>query len=258
MRTGSTTARTCAYSLAYYWMSTVKVPGVELPDDAMYQVVEAELMKAEDYDRILEQGWPEFYRSFMAERVLKGVPPDRLPSAQAPVDVPAAWAARGIPVLNGGTLSLPFELLCGARSLNSFFVDLVTMPDKVQVVMDAIMPYLVGPVCEDSKASGYPGVWVGGWRSASSMISRPMWERFVWPYFEKAVKEVVDAGLIATLHLDSNWTRDLAYFRSLPKGRCIMFDRRRNGFVQGEGDTRRPYVPDGRRARGQADFRHAG
>jgi uroporphyrinogen-III decarboxylase len=198
------------------------VPGVELPDDAMYQVAESELMKAEDYDRILHQGWPDFYHLFMRERVLNDVPPERLPSAQPSVGVRAAWASQGIPVLSGGTVSLPFELLCGGRSLSRFFVDLMTIPDRVQEVMDAMMPHLVEHTCRKAKTEGYPIVWIGGWRSASNMISLPMWERFVWPYFEKAVNEVVNSGLIALLHLDSDWTRDLAFFRSLPKAKCIL------------------------------------
>jgi hypothetical protein len=210
------------YSLAYGWMSKVKVSGAELPDDVMYQVAETELMKAEDYDRILQQGWPDFYRLFMRERVLNDVPPERLPSAQPFRDVRAAWAAQGIPVLSGGTVSLPFELLCGGRSLNSFFIDLMTLPDKIQEVMDAMMPHLVGHICQKAKTEGYPAVWIGGWRSASNMISPRLWERFVWPYFEKAVNEVVNYGLIALLHLDSDWTRDLAFFRSLPRGKCIL------------------------------------
>jgi uroporphyrinogen-III decarboxylase len=50
---------------------------------------------------------------------------------------------------------------------------------------------------------------VGGWRTAPFMLSPDMWQRFVWPYFKQVVCEVVDAGLIALLHLDSDWTREL-------------------------------------------------
>jgi len=210
------------YNLAYLWMSKVKIPGVDLPDDAMYQVAEAELMTEDDYDRILDEGWPDFYRTFIEKRVFNDVPLERLPSMQAPVDVRARWEFHGIPVLNGGVVSSPFELLCGARSLFKFFQDLLTIPDKIQKVMDAIMPTLVNPICQQAKNLGFLTVWVGGWRSASNMISPKLWERFVWPYLERAVYEVVDSGLIATLHLDSNWTRDLHYFKSLPKYKCIM------------------------------------
>ena len=210
------------YNLCYLWMSKVKVPGIDLPEDAMYQILETELMKPEDYDRILGQGWPEFYRSFMEERVVNDVPRERLPSNQPPIDIRTEWATHGIPVFSGGDVTIPFELLCGARSLNEFFCDLVSIPDKVQQVMDVMMPHLVGPVCKRVRAQGYPGVWVGGWRSASNMISHKMWERFVWPYFERAVNEVVESGLIAICHLDSDWTRDLNHFKTLPKGKCVL------------------------------------
>jgi len=69
---------------------------------------------------------------------------------------------------------------------------------------------------------GYSMIWVGGWRTAPCMISPQMWDRFVWPYFTRIVNEVVDEGLIAILHLDSNWTRELKRFRQLPEKKMIM------------------------------------
>jgi uroporphyrinogen-III decarboxylase len=36
------------------------------------------------------------------------------------------------------------------------------------------------------------------------------------------VTEVVDSGLVALLHLDSDWTRELKRFRELPPGKCIV------------------------------------
>jgi uroporphyrinogen-III decarboxylase len=54
------------------------------------------------------------------------------------------------------------------------------------------------------------------------MLSPDMWQRFVWPYFSSLVREVVDGGLIALLHLDSDWTRELERFRELPRAKCIL------------------------------------
>ncbi len=210
------------YQLSYIWMSKVKVPGVDLPDEDMYQVAETELMTVEDYDLLLAKGWPSFYRSFMTERVLNDVPPERLPAGQSSVDVRSEWAAHGIPVLRDTVVSTPFEYLCGARSLSGFFTDLLTIPDKIEEAMQIIMPHMAPAACRRAKQGGFPAVWVGGWRAAGRLISPRLWERFVWPYFEKLVQEVVDCGLIALLHLDSDWTRDLAYFKSLPKGKCIL------------------------------------
>lgn len=106
--------------------------------------------------------------------------------------------------------------------MSGFFADLLRIPDKIEEVMEAIMPHVVAPVVERAKAEGIPAVWVGGWRSASKLISPAIWNRFAWPYLERAVHEVVDSGLVALLHLDSNWTRDLAAFTALPKGKCIL------------------------------------
>ena len=210
------------YGLSYLWMSKVRVPGVDLPEDVSYQVVEKEMMKEEDYDRILEVGWPAFYKDFVKERILKSVPPEYLPPNQPTVNVTKEWAKNGVPVLSDGAVAPPFEFLCGGRSLNAFFMDLFDIPDKVQAVMDEMAPHISEPVCQQAKREGYPGVWVGGWRGAPAMLSPEMWNRFFWPYFRRLVLEVVENGLIPILHLDSGWDRELARFRELPKGKIIM------------------------------------
>ena len=210
------------YGLCYDYLSKVRVPGVDLPDDEMWQVVETELMTRDDYDRLLNQGWPVFFDEFMAQRVLDDVPKDYLPPHRKSPDVKGAWAQAGVPVLSGGDVTTPFELLCGSRSLMEFSRDLFEIPDKVIAAMDAIVPHLAGDTIQRARHLGYPLVWVGGWRTAPSMLSPAMWQRFVWPYFSRLVHEVVESGLIALLHLDSNWTRELVRFKELPRGRCIL------------------------------------
>jgi hypothetical protein len=210
------------YGLCYGFMAKVRVPGVDLPPDSVWQVEERELMTREDYDRILDRGWPAFFESFMKERIFDDVPPDRLPPQWKPLDVRGAWAERGVPVLSSGDVTTPIELLCGARSLEPFCLDLIEIPDKVEAAMDAIVPHLATPTIRQAKERGYPMVWIGGWRGAPDLFSPEMWHRFVWPYFRRLVHCVVDSGLTALLHLDSDWTRELEHFRELPKAKCIM------------------------------------
>ena len=210
------------YDLSYIWLSKVRVPGVDLPADMSYQVFEQEVMTVEHYDRILKDGWPKFHRALLKEKIFEGVPPDYLPSNQQPVDVVKEWAKIGVPVLQSGIVTPPFEFLCGGRSLNGFFLDLLDIPDKVQTVMDEMLPHISAPVCQHAKKRGFPAVWVGGWRGAPAMKSPEMWDRFLWPYFRQLVFEVLEYGLIPILHLDASWDRELARFRELPKGRVIM------------------------------------
>jgi hypothetical protein len=191
------------YALCYDFMAKVRVPGVDLAENEMWQVVETELMGRNDYDRILDLGWPDFFKKMKHERLLNDVPPEYLPPLRKSIDTHAEWRNHGIPVLSGGDITTPIELLCGARSLTEFAMDLLEIPDKVEAVMETILPHLAGKAVRRAKDLGYPLVWVGGWRSAPCLLSPTMWNRFVWPYFRKMVLEVIDAGLIALLHLDS-------------------------------------------------------
>ena len=61
--------------LSMAWLSKVKLPGLELPDDELWQVVEAELMKREDYDRIIAEGWMNWFMSYITERIDPGLFP---------------------------------------------------------------------------------------------------------------------------------------------------------------------------------------
>jgi len=210
------------YGLCYDFMAKVRVPGVDLPQNEMWQVVETRLMSRDDYERIVDLGWPAYFKAFMAQKILNDVPADYLPPRRKSVDVQGAWRQEGVPVLSGGDVTTPFELLCGSRSLAEFAIDLIEIPDKVSAAMDAMVGHLAGDGLQRAKRRGYPLVWVGGWRAAPCLLSPEMWQRFVWPYFKRIVHEVVDTGLIALLHLDSDWTRELERFRELPRGRCIL------------------------------------
>lgn len=211
------------YGLSFMWLSKIKLPGKELPPSVSYQVSEAELMKPEDYDAILGRGYLEWYLEYMQQRVINDVDPALLPMTQPPFDPIAACAPLGIPVLTAGApLVPPFDALCGGRSMSKFVRDLFTIPDKVEAVMDLMIPGITPPVIQATRAVKAPGIWVGGWRSASANLSPKLWDRFVWPYYRRMAMEVIDAGLTAILHLDGDWTRDLARFRELPKGKCIL------------------------------------
>ena len=49
------------------------------------------------------------------------------------------------------------------------------------------------------------------------------WElTFADDFDGEAVNEVVESGLVAILHLDSDWTRELDRFRELPRAGCIL------------------------------------
>ncbi len=207
--------------LSTLWLSRLKIPGRDLPENDLWQVEELELMTPEDYDQIVDQGFGPWRDRYFAERLDNLM--DRVgPFVGSLPDAFAAWDSVGIPVLSPVITTIPYEYFCGGRSMRAFVLDLHRMPDKVQAAMDAAQPALEEGARGVIRAFGLKGIWVGGWRAASEFLSPKLWERFVFPYYKRMVDVVVAEGCIPVLHFDSNWTRDLERFRELPKAKCVL------------------------------------
>jgi hypothetical protein len=207
--------------LSMIWLSKLKTPGIELPDTDLWQIQEAELMKVEDYDVILDKGWNYFYFDFLKSRL------DNLMTKLAPTFeyMPKAVQysiASGIVPLSGGFIMTPFEYLCGGRSMTKFIRDLYKIPDKVQAVFDVAMVDIIENA-KQALASKPLGIWTGGWRAASEFLPPKLWQRFEWPYLKKIAELALQAGVTPIFHLDSNWERDLEFFKMMPKGKCIIY-----------------------------------
>jgi Uroporphyrinogen decarboxylase (URO-D) len=208
--------------LSLSWLSKIYVPGRELPYDEAWQVQERELMTSGDYDRIAEVGWNAFMVPFLEERVGLDFAQALGGFIQFAPQALEKWKEHDAPVLVMGIITTPYEVFCGGRTLAQFVLDLYRIPDKVQAAMDVVLPEVAPMVINGNKQFGFPAMWIGGWRSASEMLSRPLWERFVWPYLEKLAYEVLASDTIVIFHLDSDWTRDLEMFKTFPAGKCVL------------------------------------
>jgi uroporphyrinogen-III decarboxylase len=205
------------------WLSRVAVPGRDLPPDSLYQVREAEVMTPADYDVIINKGWQAFMESYLpkvADLVEMGEAQSWL-VANLPRAI-ALYREHGYVAIVSNGVTTPFEYFCGGRSMAKFYADLYRMPDKVQAAMDVVLTDIIEQSLNGARIGGTLGIWVGGWRTASALIAPKLWDRFVWPYFVKIVNAVLDAGFTPVLHLDQDWTRDLARLQDLPAKKCIM------------------------------------
>lgn len=210
-------------NLSGLWMSRVLTPGRELPPNSLWQVVEGELMSTDDYDTIATKGWDAFYQSFLP-RVVNMEDWKRhwdwvIPNLSL---VPQQFREHGYVVMSPAIATIPFEYLCGGRSMTKFFFDLYRMPDKVQAAMDVMIDGLIQAGIGAAKLAGVPHMWVGGWRSASSMLAPKLWDRFVWAYLRKMCLGLHEAGITPILHWDQDWTRDLARLKELPAKSFIV------------------------------------
>ena len=205
------------------WLSNIRVPGKDIPDNELWQVVEAEVVTQNDYDEILEGGFESWYLKFMKEKL------DDPISRMKPVTdyMPTAierFHQAGYPCINEASLLSPFEMLCGGRSLTAFLIDdLLEIPDKVEQVFKEIHRYNMERSEALFRSENKPfGGWVGGWRGTPSILSPEMFERFSWKYLRELAQLAIDYDVIPILHLDSCWDNGLHYFRELPAKKCIM------------------------------------
>ena len=203
------------------WLSNVKVPGIDLPDDELWQVEEATLVTLEDYKKVIEGGFYNWLTPFVKEKF--NDPYSRLASTiAAGPEARRKYMDAGIVPLVSAIVTIPFEVFCGGRSMINFMMDMVKHADLLDEALKVASAEMLEANRQMLRAAKPLGVWVGGWRSASSLMSPKMWERFVWPYYKATAEMVVEEGVIPILHMDADWTNSLDYFKDLPKHKCIM------------------------------------
>lgn len=203
------------------WLSEVYMPGSELGADDMWQVIEKENMLVSDYDEIINNGFEDFYQRITKEKC--GDPDSHLASFFEYLPTASKrFADAGMPCISSFNLVIPFEIFCGGRSLEHFFLDIMDIPDTVEAATKVVMEYQMKKYDAMLTAAKPIGVWIGGWRSAPYMLSMEIWERFVWPYFKQFAELVLSHGVTPIFHLDSNWDRGLQHFREMPEKKCVM------------------------------------
>jgi hypothetical protein len=217
--TGATFATATMFPLIFY--TRIKLPGRELPDDTPWQLDEREMMTVEDYDTILNKGWKAFSDDYLRNRL--GLDVDSLFAQLA--DVPQFaknFEDAGYVIYSPIASSIVNEFLGGGRSFPKFMRDLFKMPDKVEAVLDVIQEETMKDFRQQIRAMKPLVTFISPARGASQFYSPKLWERFVWKYLKATAEMIIEEGSVADLHLDGNWERDLDYFKTLPKQKCIF------------------------------------
>ena len=209
------------YTLPLLWLSEVKVPGVDLPDDEIWQAHEQERMTIDDYQAVIDNGFAKWRDEFMRERI--GDPLSKAGGffAYAPSIVQRMQQEAGIPVMALAITGTPIENFCGARGMENFFIDMMEEPELVKAAMDVAFETMFDGYV-DQLRSHPVGAWVGGWRAAPQLMSHETWMEFVWPYIRKMVDVTIEMGVTPLLHFDSCWESELETLKELPAKTCIL------------------------------------
>lgn len=186
---------------------------------------ERQSLNAEDYDKIIALGWNGFCREFYPRQTglsLEQIDAMQQQSFAVMMEDLKWWQAREVPVIMGGMTMFPEMILSLGRTLTKLSLDVYRQPDKIAAVIEAMADDCVANAVRNARATGIPWANLLLARGSTSIYNLRTWERIVFPTLKKMVEAFVAEGLYVNMHMDTDWTRALPYFRELPKGKCMM------------------------------------
>lgn len=203
----------------------VKLPGKELPPDSVPQFNETELMVPDDYPIVIEKGWFRFVKEHLIPRVFPDTPRSDVSGIMREDPLYARgrryFEERDVFFYPPNPISLPFEVLSYARSMEKFMIDLYRRPETVLAALDVVKKDLV----EDTLSrisDATETILIPANRFSSGFISPRFFEKFAFPHFLEMVTMLANRGITIFFHFDQDWTKVLPYFLEFPPGKYVF------------------------------------
>lgn len=218
------------YDIVFAEQMRVRIPGRELGDNELFQLIEEENMSVDDYSFILEHGLAAWQMPHIASIQTPPIPRDehmfeavgkKFQELGMHIGQNTAyWAQRGIPTGFQNSCFPAFDLFSLARRMENFVFDLFDEGELVKKACDAATKDII----QTTLANSRPGslICLFAMRSSQTFVSPDIFEEFCWPNMKLMVEEFCAKGMIPVIHCDANWELIIPFFRELPKGRCII------------------------------------
>lgn len=226
-------------------------PGIDLPEDSICQLLEEEVMKAEDYVwvsemahrwgrlsyigfflMIIARAWDHIDEGFGAFTYAMPRMLQHVAGWRREFD---AWRKRGVTTLYGFLPEAAFDTFSLARGLMPFVKDCRVRPEEVARAADDLTDgyYFITKVI--TTLVGIPRVQIFLHRTSNDFISPKMFDELAFPSLKRLVDKLVAGGISPVLHCDGNWDLNLERLRDLPAGNCVVqFDGPTNIFLAKE------------------------
>jgi uroporphyrinogen-III decarboxylase len=240
----------------HYW------PGHGLADDiSLYQYIEGEYMKAEEYDDYIRDPTDFILRTFLPRSVgafagfrklgpitpFVGIPvffitqfgdPEVRASVQALLDAAlegVKWqtavmeisqAAReaGVPSIWGGMSGAPFDLIGDMlRGTKGIMMDMYQRPDKLLEAMERITPIVIHSAVSAANASGSPIIFMPLHKGPGGFMSNKQFETFYWPTLKKVMMGLIEEGLVPLPFAEGDYMPRLEIIKDMPRGKVIWY-----------------------------------
>jgi hypothetical protein len=131
-------------------------------------------------------------------------------------------ADLGFPPFSISLTQAPYDWLPDfLRGMKGSMLDLFRQPDKVLEACEKLLPIMVEKGVTSAKLSGNPRVFIPLHRGSDGFMSLKQFERFYWPTLKRLCLALIDEGLVPWVFFEGNYTSRLEYLLELPKGKVL-------------------------------------
>lgn len=131
---------------------------------------------------------------------------------------------EGFPAFSGGTSYAPFDMLADClRGTFGIMTDLMDRPETVKKCCEMFVDCSVNMSLDAYKASGNKFQWTMLHKGFDGFISDEMYAEFYWPYLQRWILRLVDAGVVPVVFCEGAYTKRLKYLQDVPKGKVIYY-----------------------------------
>lgn len=232
-------------------------PGNGMPDDvSMYQYVEREYMKVEEYDDLIQDQTDYLLRTYLPRTNTKlaglakllpmtpmvAIPsfyflqfcdPDIRASLQALLDMAdegAKWLQavgevtvtalkKGYPEIWGGVSQAPYDLIGDSmRGTRAIMMDLFRHPEKILEAVEALTPIMIKDAVAQANRGNCPVIFIPLHKGTGGFMSGKQFEKFYWPTLRKVMMGMIDEGLVPMPFAEGDFTDRLDMISDMPAG----------------------------------------
>jgi hypothetical protein len=236
-------------------------PGHGVGINTPFQYVEAEYMKADEYDALIKDP-SDFWMRVYLPRVIGVLEPFRklspfhrviemgdvssFVSQYARPEIRAAFEAlfeageqamkwrdalttsnkrvmaAGFPILHGGHCKAPFDVLGDTlRGTRGIMLDMYQRQTKLVEAMERLTPLMIESGASGARSAATPLVLMPLHKGADGFMSDEQYKTFYWPTLRKLILALVDRGLVPLLFAEGSYNARLEIIRDLPRGKVV-------------------------------------
>ena len=216
-------------------LKTYRLPGRDLEPNTQFQFVEKEYMKADEYDRFIENPTLFLMEVFLPRVVAEFDPPGSpralmaaLKGGMAFVHMAEVMKNRSIRLQNQcgmpqpmtGAFVAPFDVIADCmRGLNGAMMDMFRQPEKIKAACDAVVDDMVHFALSTADPFRRYPIFVPTHKPM--FLSPDQFQEFYWPSFKKVLDKLREAGYAVRAYLEGDWSKHWKAMLELPKGTIL-------------------------------------